>query len=58
MYEVYREVHVVTERREGAVFKTAFLEHRWVPLGEHGDGKDLVYVTPVPALCKNPRVAQ
>lgn len=32
-YEVWREVWRITERRDGAVFKTEFVECRWVPMG-------------------------
>ena len=30
--EVLREVWRITERRDGAVFKTKYIEDRWVPL--------------------------
>jgi hypothetical protein len=46
-YEVFRAVHRITERRGGAVYKTEFVEKRWVPMGLHRDpdDPDLIYVS-------------
>lgn len=45
-YEVWREVWKITERRNGCVYKTEYVENRWVPMGAHGDGGDLIYASP------------
>jgi hypothetical protein len=43
-WEVLREVHRIVERRDGAVYRTEYLEDRWVPMDSRGDGADLIYV--------------
>jgi hypothetical protein len=48
--EVLREVWRITERRGGAVFKTEYVEDRWVPIEERSFGNvpgepDLIYAT-------------
>lgn len=55
-WEVLRDIHRITERRDGAVYKTEFVRRDWVPMGHHGDGDDLLYVTiSDPSQWKNPR---
>lgn len=39
-YEVYREIWRVTEWRDGAIYKTEFVEKRWVPMGLRSFHKD------------------
>lgn len=36
-FEVLTEVWLITERRDGAVYKTKFLEKRWVPMGDRSN---------------------
>lgn len=48
--EVLREVWRITERRGGAVYKTEYLEDRWIPLGSDRTGRpdndpDLIWAT-------------
>ena len=41
-WEVLREVWLITERRDGAVFRTKDTgERKWVPMGVHGSGDEL-----------------
>lgn len=35
-YEVLVAVHVITERNGGSVYRTEFLEERWVPMSKRG----------------------
>jgi len=45
MIEVLREVYRIVEWRDGAIFKVAYVEDRWVPMDEvPGEGSDLLYV--------------
>jgi hypothetical protein len=44
-YEVYRAIWEITERKDGCVFKTKFLHKAWVPMGQHGDGANLIYAS-------------
>lgn len=50
MIEVLWEVWRITERRQGCIYKTKFVERRWVPLTEKlsrpDNNPDLVWVTP------------
>jgi hypothetical protein len=39
------EVWAITERRTDKIFKTQYLEDKWVPLDAKPDSKDLMYVT-------------
>jgi len=58
-WEVMREIWEITERRDGAVFKTRYLRDDWVPMGAYGDGADLLYVTHSdPTKWQNPRRKQ
>ena len=53
-WEVYVEVHVITERRDGCVYRTRPDGFAWVPMDQRwGDGADRIY-TP-PAEHHNPR---
>lgn len=55
-WEVFREVHRITERRNGATYSTEYLRDDWVPMEAFGDGEDLIYVTHSdPAKWQNPR---
>ena len=44
-YEVLREVWIITEMRDGAVFKTEYSHEAWVPMGVHGIKGECVYAT-------------
>lgn len=46
-YEVWREVWRVTEWRDDCVYKTEFVDRRWVPMGLHKDPNDenLIYAS-------------
>ena len=39
-WEVWRAIHVITERRDGATYKTEFVCHGWVPMGVHGRSEE------------------
>jgi len=43
-WEVWVACYRITERRDGCVFRTEFVDDRWVPMDQrHGDGGDLIY---------------
>lgn len=45
MIEVLREVYRIVEWRNGAIFKTEYVEDRWVPMDEvPGKESGLLYV--------------
>lgn len=46
-YEVFREVWRITERRDNSVYKTEFVERRWVPMGatKDPDDENLIYAS-------------
>jgi hypothetical protein len=35
-FEILVDVHRITERRGGAVYRTEFVERRWVPMAQRG----------------------
>jgi len=45
-YEVLREVWIITEMRDGCVYKTEYSHDAWVPMGVHGVKGECVYATP------------
>lgn len=44
-YEYLRDVHRVTEYRDGCVYATEFVEQRWVDSEKYSEG-DLLFITP------------
>lgn len=55
-YEVFREIWIITQRRDGAIFKTRYSHDDWVPMGTKGDGADLLYIAiSDDSKAKNPR---
>lgn len=62
-FEVLREVWRITERRGGAVYKTEFVERRWVPLADASlsgrpDGdEDLIWASVTDPKIKTHRTA-
>jgi len=44
-FEVLRDVYRVIERRDGAVYRTEFVEKRWVPMGTPRQIGDEIYAT-------------
>jgi len=44
--ESLREVWLVTEYRDGAVFRTEWLREEWVPFGHPYQVGDLIYASP------------
>lgn len=50
MYEVYREVFTITERKDGAVFATESLGYKWVDMAEVDANRpnetNLIYASP------------
>jgi len=42
-FEVLRELWKITEMRDGAVYKTEYVEDQWVTMGEDVDSEGYVY---------------